>query len=85
LSTIEDEKEAESELKKISAFMDSLPYRERTVFGFATLFDPRLRIKDAAYSEKDGIECMGLDAAENITMEYLIKGRYYADTGSYHV
>ena len=76
------EKEAKSHLKEIAPFMESLPYHERTVFGFVTLFDPRYCIRNEVYTEKDGISCMGLDAGENLAMDYLIKGRYYADTGT---
>ena len=77
----EDERKAGADLKKIASFMESLPYNERTVFGFVTMFDPRQRIKEAVFQEKDGISFMGLEAGENLTLDYLIKGRYYADTG----
>ena len=73
---------AEGQLKEIAPFMQSLPYKERTVFGFVTMFDPRKRIKDAVFQEKDGIPFMGLDEGGDLTLKYLIKGRYYADTGT---
>ena len=69
------------ELEEIASFMESLPYNERTVFGFVTMFDPRQHIKEAVFKEKDGISFMGLEDGENLTLDYLIKGRYYSHTG----
>ena len=82
LSYIEKDKKAEKKVEEIAEFLETLPYKERTVFGFVSLFDPRLCIKDVVFTNKSGIPCMGVDAAEKIVLDYLLKGRYYANTGT---
>ena len=77
-----EEEKAERKLKQISYFLDNLPYKERTVFGYITLFDPRQRIKETVFTQQSGIPCMGLDAGEKVVLDYLVKGRYYATTGT---
>ena len=62
-------------------YFEKLPYKEKTVFGYVTLFDPRRVLKETVFTEQCGIPCMGLDEAEKIVLDYLIKGRYYACTG----
>ena len=79
---IEEDINAEKKIKEIADFLETLPYKERTVFGFVTFFDPRRCIKDAVFTNDLGIPYMGIDAAEKVVMDYLLKGRYYADTGT---
>jgi hypothetical protein len=69
-------------MKRINPFFGKLPYLERTAFGQAILFDPRRYIKETVFTEDCGIPCMGLDEGENIVLDYLIKGRSYATTGT---
>ena len=70
------------QLDQVSKFFETMPYKEKTVFGYVTLFDPRRALKETVFTEQCGIPCMGLDEAEKITLDYLTKGRYYASTGT---
>ena len=74
------ERRQRQEMKKFQALKD-LPYKEKTVFGYVTLFDPRRRIKETVFTEECGIPCMGLDEGEKLVLDYLISGRSYATTG----
>jgi hypothetical protein len=75
--------ESTDEEEILHEFVKDLPYGKRTVFGIVTLLDPRRHIRDAVFKEKCGIPCMGLDEGEKLAMQYLIKGRYFANTGTY--
>ena len=70
-------------LKQLSmvASLEDLAYRDKTVFGYVTLFDPRRIIKQTVFTEEGGIPCMGLDEGEKLVLDYLISGRSYASTG----
>jgi hypothetical protein len=76
------QKQDQRKMNKVREFVKFLPYKERTVFGFATLLDPRRHIKEAVFTEQCGIPCMGLDEGEKLALDYLIKGRYYSTTGT---
>jgi hypothetical protein len=69
-------------MKQITPFFEKLPYQERTAFGQAILFDPRRHIRETIFTEDSGIPCMGLDEGEKIVLDYLIRGRSYATTGT---
>ena len=69
-------------MDKVKAYLGTLPYKERLVFGFITLFDPRRQLREAVFTEKSGISCMGLDCGEKLALDYLVKGRYFASTGT---
>jgi hypothetical protein len=62
-------------------FMKDRPYKLRTAFGYVTLLDPRLKIKNAVFQEEKGILHMGLNEGEILALEYLRKGCYYSTTG----
>ncbi|XP_028408011.1 uncharacterized protein LOC114530616 [Dendronephthya gigantea] len=65
-------------------FVSQLPYKDKFVFGFVTLFDPTEVIKNTVFKERNGAQRIldkGLDDAENVVLDYLNKGRYYATTG----
>lgn len=67
-------------------FVSQLPYKSNFVFGFVTLIDPNEEIKNKVFKEHNGIQRMldgGLDNAENVVLDYLIKGRYFATTGTH--
>lgn len=76
-----DERRDAKQLRKIDPYPRELPYKEKTVFGYVTLFDPRQSLNQTVFQEENGIPFMGLDEAENVALDYLIKGRYYASTG----
>ena len=76
----EKEKSQLKERKEVAILKD-LPYKERTVFGNVTLFDPRRTIKQNVVTVECGIPCMGLDEGEKLVLDYLIEGRSYATTG----
>ena len=79
------ESKESKKLDKIREFVQSLPYKERTSFGFVTLLDPRRNINEAVFTEKSGIPCMGLDEGDRLVLDYLIKGRYYSTTGTGYI
>ena len=81
LAITADERRDKRKLRQVSEYLQALPYKEKTSFGFVTLFDPREVLKNTVFKEECGIPCMGLDEAENVALDYLIKGRYYATTG----
>ncbi|CAB4012723.1 Hypothetical predicted protein [Paramuricea clavata] len=62
-------------------FMKDRPYKLYTAFGYVTLLDPRLKIKNAVFQEEKGILHMGLNEGEILALEYLRKGCYYSTTG----
>lgn len=62
-------------------FLTHRPYKLRTSFGYVTLLDPRMEIKNAVFKEEKGILHMGLDEGETLALEYLRKGCYFATTG----
>ena len=63
-------------------FLTHRPYKLRTSFGYVTLLDPRMLIKNAVFQEENGILHMGLDNGEKLALEYLKKGCYFATTGT---
>ena len=66
---------------KAIGFLNNRPYKLRTSFGYVTLLDPRLKIKEAVFKEESGILHMGLNDGEILALEYLRKGCYYSTTG----
>ena len=76
----DQERRQRQRMKKV-AVLKNLPYKEKTVFGNVTLFDPRRTIKQTVVTEECGIPCMGLDEGEKLVLDYLIQGRSYATTG----
>ena len=82
LAITADERKDAKQLKKIDPYCRKLPYKEKTAFGYVTLFDPRQSLNQTVFQEESGIPFMGLDEAENVALDYLIKGRYYASTGT---
>ena len=66
-------------------FLKNRPYGILTSFGYVTLLDPRLKIKNTVFKEEKGIPHMGLNDGEDLAIEYLKKGCYYATTGMLHM
>ena len=75
-----EEQQLADNLKAIS-FLNHRPYKLRTSFGYVTMLDPRLKIKEAVFKEAGGIKHMGLNDGETLALEYLRKGCYYSTTG----
>ncbi|XP_028408010.1 uncharacterized protein LOC114530615 isoform X2 [Dendronephthya gigantea] len=70
---------------------DALPYKEKFVFGYVTLIDPSLHLKETVFQKSDGKNHQRLaegeknhqrlDEGEKVVLDYLIKGRHYGTTG----
>jgi hypothetical protein len=60
-------------------FFNKQPYKLQTVFGYVTLLDPELEIKNAVFKKEK--KEMGLNEGETLAFEYLRKGCYYSTTG----
>jgi hypothetical protein len=76
-----DEERQHAENLAAIGFLNERPYKLHTSFGYVTLLDPRLKIKNAVFREEKGILHMGLNEGETLALEYLRKGCYYATTG----
>lgn len=70
------------DIDKTPNSFDALPYKEKFVFGYVTLIDPRLDIKKTVFQEIDGKKHQRLDEGEKVVLDYLIKGRHYGTTGN---
>ena len=71
-------------------FLDKLPYKDDTAFGYTTLIDPKCELKqmviglagpDGILGTADDIGC--LDDASMHAMDYLIEGRHFSHLGVY--
>jgi hypothetical protein len=60
-------------------FLNKQPYKLQTVFGYVTLLDLELEIKNAVFKKEK--KEMGLNEGETLAFEYLRKGCYYSTTG----
>ncbi|XP_028403682.1 uncharacterized protein LOC114526311 [Dendronephthya gigantea] len=76
----EEEKKHQYSLAAIG-FLKQRPYGLYTSFGYVTLLDPRLKIKNAVFKEEKGILHMGLDDGETLALQYLVDGKYFSTTG----
>jgi hypothetical protein len=61
-------------------FLNKQSYKLQTVFGYVTLLDPELKIKNAVFKKEK--KEMGLNEGETLAFGYLRKGCYYSTTGT---
>ena len=84
-----EKKEGEDWKEKIK-FLDGLPYKDDTAFGYTTLIDPKCEIKQTVEGIAGPDKILGtaddrgtLDDASNLAFDYLIDGRHFAHLGVY--
>ena len=87
INTEDDETE---HLKDAGSFVSKLPYKDDTAFGYTTLIDPKLKLKEMVlgFAGSDGIlgtadDSGNLDLAEMKAFDYLIEGRHFSHLGVY--
>ena len=76
-------REDNPKVREILEFLRSRPYRADTAFGYTTLIDTRLQLRDTVFRKKH-IPGTGLDDGELLALDYLIEGRFYSSTGGYY-
>jgi len=67
-------------------FVKGLPYGADTAFGYTTVVDPKLNLREMVYSSYNKLmksSEFGMNKAEESTIDYLLKGQHYAHTGVY--
>ena len=65
-------------------FLDKLPHKDDTAFGYTTLIDPGCRLKDMVCGSEETKNVIGdLNKAEMEAIDYLIDGQHYAHLGVY--
>ena len=69
-------------LKDASNFVNKLPYKDDTAFGYTTLIDPKHELKKLV-CEFETNNGHSLDDAEMRAMDYLIEGRHFSHLGVY--
>ena len=84
------ENDEEGRLAAASKFVQMLPYKEDTAFGYTTLIDPKQEIKKmvVGMAGEDGVmgtadDVGNLDDAEFHAIDYLIEGRHFSHLGVY--
>ena len=74
--------------KALSAFLKGLPYGADTAFGYTTLIDPQLKMRELAKQatqKKMTDHENGMNLAEKTTINSLIEGHHYSHTGVYDI
>ncbi|XP_066912420.1 uncharacterized protein [Clytia hemisphaerica] len=67
-------------------FLGSMPYEQKTVFGYSALIDPELKLKKTVYGSHDYIQQVAnLDEGEFQMIQYMTEGRFFGHTGIYDI
>ncbi|XP_066911021.1 uncharacterized protein [Clytia hemisphaerica] len=67
-------------------FLGSMPYEQKTVFGYTALIDPELKLKKTVYGSHDYIQQVAnLDEGEFQMIQYMTEGRFFGHTGIYDI
>jgi len=71
----------------LKTFVKGLPYGEDTAFGYSTIIDPTLKLRDLAEDRNKLMSSsdFGMNKAEECTIDWFIKGQHYAHTGVYNL
>ena len=62
-------------------FLGLMPYQCDTVFGYITLIDPEMKVKEAIYGEPPYNSIAKLDEGELKILDLMIEGKFYSHTG----
>ena len=70
-------------LGEIKEFLNELPYRFKTVFGYVTIIDTDETLRKTVFDreKKGAVPGAGLDDGGLLAMDYLREGRFYSSTG----
>ena len=63
--------------------LGKMPYQCDTVFGYITLVDPQMNVKETIYGEPPYNSIAKLDEGELKILDLMIEGKFYSHTGRF--